>query len=224
MKCHSLDCTTSHLETNTQYRAYFNQQQNAIFTSDVERESASAIQESENMDCTVSVFTHCLFFPLYPVFSLLLMSTPCFIVLLWEERTPLQRLLFCEEEVRQGDKNYRLLWLLRQIAYKLFIFSLLLKPAVITKACPSVMLITIQCQAAPLLCFHLSHCLSVSLLLSFCTPQLLCVRIFYSFHVCCWAVFSVEHAAEIMNDVSGLSCLSEKILSSPVDKRRSSLS
>lgn len=38
MKCHSLDCTTSHFETNTQYRAYFNQQQNAIFTRDVERE------------------------------------------------------------------------------------------------------------------------------------------------------------------------------------------
>ncbi len=84
--------------------------------------------------------------------------------------------------VRQGD---RLLWLLRQIAYKLFIFSLLLKLTVITKTCPSVMFITIQYQAAPLLCFHLSHCLSVSLLLSFCTPQLLCVRIFCSFHVCC---------------------------------------
>lgn len=120
-------------------------------------------------------------------FSLLLMSTPCLVVLFWEERTLLQRWLFSEVEVRQGDKNYRLLWLLRQIAYKLFIFSLLLKPAVITKACPSVMLITIQCQTAPLLCFHLSLCLSVSLLIRSYTPLLLCVWIFYSFHVCCWS-------------------------------------
>lgn len=118
-------------------------------------------------------------------FSLLLMSTPCLVVLFWGERTLLQRWLFSEVEVRQGDKNYRLLWLLRQIAYKLFIFSLLLKPAVITKACPSVMLITIQCQTAPLLCFHLFLCLSVSPLIRSYTPQLLCVWIFYSFHVCC---------------------------------------
>lgn len=34
------------------------------------------------------------------------------------------------------------------------------------------------------------------------------------------AALSVEHAAEIMNDVRGVSCLSGKILSSPVDKRR----
>ncbi len=116
---------------------------------------------------------YCQCFHSLPVFSLLLMSTPCFIVFLREKREH-----HCRDDyflkrrfVRQGDKNYRLLWLLRQIAYKLFIFSLLLKLTVITKTCPSVMFITIQYQAAPLLCFHLSHCLSVSLLLSFCTPS-----------------------------------------------------
>lgn len=158
------------------------------------------------MDYTVSVFTHCLFSLFTLFFSLLLMSTPCFIVLLWEERTLLQRWLFSEVEVHQGDKNYRLLWLLRQIAYKLFIFSQLLKPAVITKACPSVMLITIQYQAAPLLCFHLSHCLSVSRLLSY-TPDPLCQNIrFLPRLLLIIAAFSDEHAAEIMDNVSGLSC------------------
>lgn len=91
MKCHSLDCTTSHFKTNTKYRAYFNQKQKAIFTRDIERERVRVQFRRARIWIVLSVFSLIACFFLFTLFfSLLLMSTPCFIVLLWEERTPLQ--------------------------------------------------------------------------------------------------------------------------------------